>query len=302
MAWFLQKQSTYFIRSAKQLIVMFEQISKLDCFTVLTSIEEVDTGLSSQCFRVLADDKAFFAKHITSPNEVSICIQASKQGISPDVYYHDQHWLISPFIDGKNLALSQQSTEQKITVAVKLMLECHKINALPTTLMPVDIINELIYQPHFSTAQQADLTQLAGQLIKPLSQGVNTVCCHGDLNFSNVLITAKSEALLIDFECACSAPIEYDLAMFIAVNNIENHEIAMVLQCYQQGASIPINHQLLNSYQKFCYFINSLWYLNRFQMCHQLTYKSLAEQQFNRLNKFQDNHFEQLLSRLGIEL
>ena len=281
---------------------MFEQLSQLNCFTTISSIEKINTGLSSQCFKVVADEGVFFAKKVTSANEASINILASQQSISPEVFYHDKQWLINPFIDGENLALSQQPLEQKIAISIRLMLACHSINTQIAPLSPIDLINEHISQPHFSKAQQADLKQLANHINKPLTHGENTVCCHGDLNFSNILITASNEAFLIDFECACTGPIEYDLAMFIAVNNIQNDEIVMVLECYQREFSSPINHQLLNGYQQFCYFINGLWYFNRFQECRQLTYKSLAEQQFNRLNQLQNNRFEQLFRRLGIKL
>lgn len=281
---------------------MFEQLNTLNCFTTITAIEEVNTGLSNQCFKVIADGNAFFAKKIASTHEASINILANKQGISPEVYYHDNHWLINPFIDGKNLALTQQPLKQKIAVAIKLMRACHQIRNQAAPLIPLDIINEQVYQPHFSNKQQEGLMQLAIDLTKPLTDSKNTVCCHGDLNFSNVLITANNGDFLVDFECACSAPIEYDLAMFIAVNNINNDDIALVIQCYQQEYSSPVNHQLLNAFLSFCYVINGLWYFNRFQICHQLTYKLLAKQQFNRLNQIQNNQVQQLFCRLGIKL
>jgi thiamine kinase-like enzyme len=302
VVWFLQKQSTDFISSNKQLAVPFKQLQALSFFKTITAIEEVSTGLSSQCFKVIADGKAFFVKKITTPNEVFASLFASEKGIGANVVYHDKNWLINPFIDGENLALSQQPIEQKIAISMKLMQKIHKVNAKPAILMPAQIINEHICQPHFSTRQQADLTQLAKQLIKPLTQDENTAYCHGDLNFSNVLITAKSEAFLVDFECACSAPIEFDLAMFIAVNNIKHHEITMVLQCYQQKSSAPINRQLLNAYVLFCYLINGLWYVNRYHIGHQPTFKLLAQQQWEKLNKLLKNKYKQLFCCLGIKL
>jgi thiamine kinase-like enzyme len=94
------------------------------------------------------------------------------------------------------------------------------------------------------------------------TQRVNVVC-HGDLNFTNVLHDNDNTAWLIDFECAQLAPPEFDLAMFIAVNNIATQDITHIIAKY--CALMPtcrLNSSLLHYYLLFSHLINGLWYLS----------------------------------------
>ena len=52
---------------------------------------------------------------------------------------------------------------------------------------------------------------------------VNSVICHGDLNFGNIFYDEhkKNDVFkLIDFESLCLMPKEYDIAMMLAVNGV----------------------------------------------------------------------------------
>ena len=89
------------------------------------------------------------------------------------------------------------------------------------------------------------------------------VVCHGDLNFTNILHDNDNTAWLIDFECAQLAPPEFDLAMFIAVNNIATQDITHIIAEY--SALMPtsrLNKSLLHYYLLFSLLINGLWYLS----------------------------------------
>lgn len=156
--------------------------------------------------------------------------------------------------------------------------------------------------------------QKLAQTIKEVGQD-NEVFCHGDANFSNI-IQIKNNTLahddsyqLIDFECACIAPIEYDLAMFMAVNEIQRSKISAVIAVYsqeykemdqqrkQQNKEFETvdNHQesiintpflyynLVTCYLDLCFLINGLWYLLQYQERELFTYKILANKQFSLL-------------------
>lgn len=262
---------------------MIESLRSLSCFEHIETIIPVTSGLSSQCFQVNADDNVFFAKQVSSSNEAKISLLAAQQNISPKVIHHDKHWLITEFIVGQSAELSQLPIDKQISIALKLMSQCHHISAQADELAPSAIIDELINKPHFSSRQGAELFALAQQITAKLSSAQDNVCCHGDVNFSNILIGPENKSWLVDFECACTAPAEFDLAMFVAVNHIDDKKISMIINQYErQLPAIAINVELFNSYLAFAYFINSLWYYNAYQNLNSLALKKLLTQQWHK--------------------
>lgn len=259
---------------------MAPPLSTLACFNHIETIVPIVAGLSSQCFQVHADNKNFFAKQITTATESIVSRHAASLQISPKVIYHDQHWLITQFIDAENLSLCQQTIDEKIIIAIKLMAQCHQITAKPVELIPKSIAHTLINKMHFSSLQQTELLQVANQLISKIEHPINPVCCHGDLNFSNVLISLKKEAYLVDYECACTAAAEYDLAMFIAVNNLAKDKVTTILEHYKTHSFVDINLPLLNHYLLLCYFINGLWYMDAYNKTDLSKFARLAKQQW----------------------
>jgi thiamine kinase-like enzyme len=258
-------------------------LSNLPCFTQIVSISKITSGLSQQCFKVTADNKIYFAKTISDSTEVSVAVSAGKSGLSPRVIYHDYHWLITNFIDADNLELKTIATKDKINQAIKLMVQCHQLKVKPVELSAKDIIKSLLNTPYYLTLQKTALLALADSILAPLNESKNSVCCHGDLNFSNILINIEKSTWLVDYECACVAPIEYDLAMFIAVNSLASDEITLVIEQYELQSSVNVDPKLLNHYLLFCYFINALWYFNQYKKTNNT----------NDINK--DNHQETLI-------
>lgn len=140
-----------------------------------------------------------------------------------------------------------------------------------------------------------------------LVQHTRQVFCHGDANYSNVIAltneTKNSESLykIIDFECACIAPIEYDLAMLMAVNSIDSRKVEMITSLYQQALT-RLNQQqnltkivenltekthensnisplLVTCYLDFSLLINGLWYFSQYQERKLMKYKILSIKQ-----------------------
>ncbi len=262
---------------------MNNALSNLPCFIHIEQISSITLGLSQRCFKVNADNKVYFAKSIHNNTEVKVASNAAKQGVSPAVFYHDQHWLITHFIDASNLALSTMNTDDKIDHAIALMARCHQLTTKPTQLSPRIIMNNLINKIHFSAMQNKELSQLAESILVPLEHSNNLVCCHGDINFSNILIDQEKNTWLVDYECACSAPVEYDLAMFIAVNNLTEDKIIAIKEQYErQLYSIKVDIKRLQGYLVFSYFINSLWYINAYQQRGCVELLTMHKQQWQK--------------------
>jgi thiamine kinase-like enzyme len=221
----------------------------------------------------------------------------ASHNISPAVIYHDTQWLITEFIEGENLTLSNLAMDDKISIAMKLMTQCHQITTKPQLLSHQTVTEELINNTYYSKLQQTELLQLANRLTASLKHTKTLVCCHGDINFSNVIAGHNKINYLVDFECAFTAPVEYDLAMFIAVNNIEKDNISSLIEIYNKHSTYNVEPNLLNHYLSFCYFINGLWYVDAYYNTKLAKFKRLAIQQWQSINTLdadmltQKNHF-----------
>lgn len=276
-------------------MVELPALSALPCFTHIKNIQPVTTGLSSHCYQVTADNKLFFAKKLTTTVESTASLLAASANLSPNIVYYDPQWLVTEFISGENLSTAQRSTHKKIVVAIKLMAQCHQLPNKVSELKPKATISALIDDIHNETLHCffqltrnqslniTDLRTMANNILVHLSHDTPLVCCHGDLNFSNVMLSNTEQAYLIDYECACAAPAEYDLAMFIAVNSLKKQHITSVIKQYHQNTSVVLDLALINHYLQFCYVINTLWYLVAFQQSECPNFMFLAKQQWQHL-------------------
>lgn len=289
---------------------MKHALSLLPCFNQIESISTITSGLSQHCFKVNADNNVYFAKTINDNTETSVTAYAGKSGLSPNITYHDQDWLICRFIKADNLTQSALPIDDKIYYALTLMVKCHQLSVKPPELSPKGIINSLLNNSHYSTLQKTTLLALADLIIVPINNNKNGVCCHGDLNFSNVLINVEQRTWLVDYECACTAPIEYDLAMCIAVNGLTD-KTSIIIEQYQIYSSVKIDLLLLNAYLLFCSFINALWYCNTYhekaqpEECmseNKLALLKHAQQQWSAFQSLLKTNDSPLLNRLSIKL
>ena len=279
-----------------------QQLAKLSFFTGIKQICAINSGLSSPSFKVQTSQGFFFAKYLNNNDffvstinaEVKANEIAAEQGLAPKVCYADKYWLISQYINGTELAKSTLCLNDKLQVAINLMQKCHQLNRqtcvdhLPI-LSIENTINSLINYDFYQTAQLTLLKQIAQHLVASIQVNANYFC-HGDINFSNILITKNTadneqkQPYLIDFECACLADIEYDLAMLLAINNPEPAYHNAVIHMYEgatvTGISVGINKTLVTRYLSFCYLINALWYFNKFKQTHNENMQRCALKQF----------------------
>ena len=278
--------------------------------------------------------------------EATVAQLAATQGISPDLIYVGHNWLITEFIVGEGLNTASVSESKKIAIMLALISRCHTIDYkqsntqhfgleksvglnLPnddqiTTTQPIPTLDILTTIKPLLTNLECDetlkhsLDSLLAVLKHNLSKITNIVLnsekvlCHGDANFANAM-RIKSEhksstALyqLIDFECACIAPREYDIAMLLAVNEIERNKIKTFNLFGLQHKSSANNCENLSeivdnilgvgqfeanisSDAVTCYYdlsilVNYLWYFTKYQANKQQSYKILAENQMSLLS------------------
>ena len=223
------------------------------------------------------------------------------------------------------------------------------------TLDIKETIVELLKSSQISCYQSKKLIEITTtslQEIKQLTTAAGyihqNVFCHGDANFSNIInvkntkkeiVDADNEinrsvntsisankndsALqysaapykLIDFECSCIAPAQYDIAMMMAVNGIDismtevvtslysQHQQLVHQECSQLNSQFKVGEEITKNYlplemlpidlsiklvMRYYYLsllINGAWYLSQYRQQKGAKYKVLAQQQFLLLSK-----------------
>ncbi|WP_281557194.1 phosphotransferase [Thalassomonas sp. RHCl1] len=312
----------------------YDALSNLPCFHHIESITPITSGYSQACVKVIDSGQAFFVKsfvksfatHSTgggdgeadkeqslpgAGNEVLFSLAAGKAGISPPVVYQDPDYLVCRYIDGEPLSQSPLKIREKTALALDLMVSCHPLDvALPVLDMTL-VISELTaaLSGELTAAQEAQVNKLTGKITAGITPGP-LVPCHGDINFSNILLATQardtdkaietSTAWLIDFECCALAEKEFDLAMLIAVNEIPQPDMLALLK------QAPLNTFLFNGqysdklchYLAFCYLINALWYLVYQHETGDKQFMALASRQFLLLDELAlaDGSFHQLFA------
>lgn len=305
---------------AKVNVKLMEQLHQLPCFKdlLIQNIEATPTGLNQKSYRVVcANKQQFFAKKlmINSPEVVGHTI-AAQIGISPELYYADQHWLVSEFIESQELSTQQISLESKLSIMLKLLVVFHKEQNLESNsgdgslpaLERVDfrvIFSQLLSNTTLSKQQIRSLRHITDSLLNELPTFLQQVqpelvLCHGDANFSNV-ISAQNKHYLIDFECACVAPIEYELAMLMAINGLSSDDSSLVISSYHRALQQQLNHtcyfvpniallakiqnKLVTCYYVISLLINVLWCFQQLKKERAIHIESLLEQQLILLEK-----------------
>ena len=282
----------------QQLTVLIQQLAELSCFAGIKSISLIEQGDSHPCFKVVDVNNGFFAKYFKDPNERQpynkLYQLVADEGLSPDLIYGDEFWQVSQFVEGTSLSLCPLSVNEKIEQAIQLMVRCHqsidvnKLTAIPLLDM-AKIIKPLTLT--LSASQKHIISKVCDMLSSRIVI-TPSVLCHGDINFSNIILANKP--WLLDFDCAHLADREFDIAMMIAVNNLVSGSISSVIDScvehYQvaSNANITIDKEKVTCYLYFSFIINGLWYLEQSRNNRD---KSLQYQAFTQFTYFDECNF-----------
>lgn len=278
------------------------------------NIVPIEVGLSQSSYKLVCNEACFFAKQATpNSNELAANTIAAKQAIAPTILYADQHWLITSFIDAPLLSQLASPLMDNIRYTLTLLVKLHRIpiteqTAKLSTLSPSQVLNSLITELK-DTYNQQNFFQLSRLVLKKLNachekEALNDspVLCHGDANFSNIFYAPndRQQRFLIDYECSCLAPIAYDIAMFIGVNNlIQDLSISDIICIYLQvmdqqlainsndklNVMYEISEELVTCYLEFSLLINVLWYLLKFEQTKAEHFENLMTAQISQLSE-----------------
>ncbi|MFT5757837.1 MAG: thiamine kinase-like enzyme [Alteromonadaceae bacterium] len=238
-----------------------QKLSALPFFDQIKDVQDIEEGASHSCFKVITAKGNYFAKYFesdraTRQNEHQITLLAAQVGITPPVLHCSTHWLITDFIETQ--CLNAQTLDKKLMIIVGLINQCHQLKARLAPLNLHAILDYLLSDKTLVFAHVNAIRCVIKQL-PDINIVQSLVVCHGDVNFSNILFAKKP--FLIDFEYACLAEPEYDLAMIIAINLLNSAQQKILLSQYEKISSVNICYENLNSYLSYCYLINGLWCL-----------------------------------------
>jgi thiamine kinase-like enzyme len=287
-------------------------LKSLPCFNDIVEVRLLTDGMSHTCVKVITVEQDFLAKKLnkdTANIEVFSALTCSTSGLSPTVIYHDTEWLVTVFITGTSLAKSELKSSPQISTALTLMAKLHQLeppqnNQSFPTLDTAKSVNRLFTNPaSFNKHERLNLISVTETLTNDINAqiahcDIPNVVCHGDLNFTNILLEStitnkdginnRQKPWLIDFECTHLAPVEFDLAMFIAVNNISPSRLSETITGYNKLVpSYQVNCKLLTFYILYSYFINGLWYINNIKVPQaDSDFRALAIEQWSAFDSY----------------
>lgn len=257
---------------------VFSSLLGVDASEILI-IEKSSQGLSQTCWFIETFNEQFVIKSFNNRNsldkEKAVFQSLSDQNFIPKLLKQQQSYLLMPRVGEKTLADAPFNKEVKISIIAKLAAQFHfswQDKVIPAVIKPLSLlslVHGLVKEARFSASNENHLFQQVHQLVnhveKLQSGAFNPVVCHGDLNLANVLISEKQQ-WLIDFESVSFMPIEYDLAMLLAVNEYSIDNMDNVVNAYQQavgpaGNNIILNKELIWFYYQLTLLINGCWYL-----------------------------------------
>jgi len=265
--------------------VTIAEISALPCFVNgHCQISALTKGESHLCFKVTFSndgvENQYFVKsltehQLTSQAEVNSHLSAAENGFAPPVIFYSELWLISEFIEGFSLQQfcvnnPKFSLASKITVAMSLMAKNHQLKASAEHLVinVVELLTSQISPKIYTQEQKVELTNIIKSITSFKRSNTDLILCHGDLNDDNIRLSSEFESnqltekiWLVDFECSSLSEPEYDVAMFLAINQLSEGNISEVIASYQQYSTLILNREKVRDYLACCYLINGLWYL-----------------------------------------
>ena len=261
-------------------------------------LSEITQGLSHQCYRAIADTQTLFVKVFSERNasvndhsfieqQAMIAKITGDCGLSPKLIDVDKEHrlLINEYVAGQSPELIASDTEadnevdKQNTQTIKILAECayrtHQL-VLPVSAIELQkVIQQLLRAVNLNDKQNTDILARVNQIVDEIAIDKNNlVSCHGDINLNNILLTDHTNChggsnliQLVDWEYACLAEREYEVAMCASINQLSQSQTADLVHYYQQLSSIngvvtvKLDNDKVTRYFVMCNIINHLWFL-----------------------------------------
>ena len=267
---------------------LLTQLNQLEFFNgAITHVALIPSGYTHQNYHVITSSAQYFVKYIQGQYiSLPLLHQAAQYQLTPDVLFADENWLIQPFIKGKLLCDKTFNLKQQVLCSMKLMARCHQLSVDVPTLSIAQAVDNCLLGLSLSNQQQYEIDMIK-QHFQQLIEPETTTLCHGDVRFANIIVNRRS--WLVDFEQCCLAEPAYDIAMFVAINQLPVNQLGYYIHLYQQQASskLIVDIKKVKHYVAFCYFLNGLWFYQQATLQQKPEFLAQAHHQFMLLtNQF----------------
>ena len=239
----------------------------------IVKVEQFTHALTNQVFLVsLANKNKVVFKRLNLAArdlekrvcELAVHKLASKQGLTNNVIADCQRFRVLSYIEGELLSDMSVTTDILNLLADRLTL----IHQLPPQYATTqDLHGELLHLKS-EINQQIDEGEFSHflELAKTLdNESVKDTLCHGDLSLNNVLRKANGSIKVLDWEYAVLACPAYDLGFCGAINQFNQKQLGLLIECYYQKNKKDIKLSLVllkrqcDLYFSFFCYLNNLW-------------------------------------------
>lgn len=265
-----------------QLINKLEQVLNKP----ISELKETSYGITNQNFIVKTQDKkyfcrvpkdTFFIKNKDNEKEAIDILKEENYFLTP--VYYDANLLITEFQENAKTFISNKNLSSIIKIA-KILKEFHNKKFDATSAFnPLEILEKYSYQlqnPKVNFEDYKELLESFSRLYTP------DRLCHNDLKEGNFLF-ANNSIYLIDYEYAGLNDPYFDIASFIAENELNYQETITFLKAYFTEENC--NFEKLSIFLQFYDLLWYSWACLLHERSGKEKYKTIADEKFKTLKK-----------------
>ncbi|MEW6997042.1 phosphotransferase [Colwelliaceae bacterium BS250] len=260
-----------------------KRLHNIDCIQPIETVEPLVGGLSHHCFKVTSLQQMYFVKLFSTNQSLSGYCNTSHCQVNPAHHLTIQHaaylkgfsakiieadelgsYMVCEYIDGVTLLNSTANDTTKLKSLANILAKCHQLDAAVAPLDLLSVVESLIVKcPLTQADKQKIITRFNTQLKQVTVNVGDLVLCHGDVNFSNIILKGE-DSFLIDWEYCCLAEAEYDIAMAISINKLSTNQQLIFLEYCHNSYSVNVKPSFstdkVHMYLALCNIINALWF------------------------------------------
>lgn len=254
--------------------------------TDISELKETSYGITNQNFIVKTENKTyfcriprdtFFLKNKDNEKEAISTLTGESYFLSP--VYYDANLLITEFQENAKTFISNKNLSSIIEIAKILKKFHNKKFQTTSTFNPIETLEKYSYQiqdPKIDFTEYDELLKSFSKFYQP------DRLCHNDLKEGNFLF-ANNKIYLIDFEYAGLNDYYFDIASFIAENNLDYQETITFLKAYFTDEKC--NFEKLSTFLQFCDLLWFSWASLLYEKSGKEKYKIIADEKYKTLEK-----------------
>jgi|TARA_B100001079_G_scaffold241800_1_gene227496 tRNA A-37 threonylcarbamoyl transferase component Bud32 len=180
-------------------------------------------------------------------SELSAIREANMQGIAPQVVFATDEVLITEFVDGTNLTLSDLASVGGLFA---------RIHGMSVEIAPLDL-GTYLQDVASRTVLDLAVSSCVEKIIEIMPDPGSKVLCHQDLLLENIIDTDHG-VMVIDWEFARMSDAAFDIAVFSSTYNLDDEQLAKLLSGYRGNESSMFHR--VRDHENIYALIEILWW------------------------------------------